>query len=59
MPNPNDYKTKDAFVRECIIVRQQEDPEEKPVEFIAICNSIWNNRNKQNRGHNYETGMDR
>jgi len=46
MPNPSDYSNESDFVSACIKERQHEHPDEDQDQSIAVCYSMWRDRNK-------------
>jgi chromosome segregation ATPase len=54
MPNPKSYKDKKSFMKTCVPQVVQEGKEQK--QAVAICSSLWANRNKAKSS---EDGMDK
>ena len=44
MPNPSDYDDKNDFISDCIKDRRREHPEESQRQSIAVCESMWENK---------------
>ncbi len=51
MPDPSKYDNQDDFVSACIQQRQDEHPQEDQDQSIAICFSMWENRNFKAEGN--------
>jgi len=47
MPNPKKFKNKKSFLDSCIpqVVDEGKDQD----QAVAICNSMWDNRNKKSK----------
>lgn len=44
MPSPSDYGSKDDFISACISQRQDEHPDESNEQSVAVCMSMWSEK---------------
>ena len=47
MPDPNRFKTKNAFMKACVPVVLQEGNAKDTSQAVAICISMWENKKKK------------
>lgn len=48
MPNPNDYKDRESFMKTCIPMVQREGTAKNPDQAVAICSSMWKRKGEKN-----------